>query len=211
MVAVLGGSFDPVHNGHVALGNYFSKLLFPDQLRILPAGNPWQKRGLEASPQQRVEMVALAFGALPVPVDIDLQEMNRTGKTYTIDTLLALRAELGPQASIAFLIGADQLLKLHTWKRWTELFDCAHICAASRPGCDMSLLPTEVAREFRRRAGTPEQLRATPAGLTCLATNLEIDISATAIRAALHRGEDVKALVPPAVLDYIRQHHLYSQ
>ena len=109
------------------------------------------------------------------------------------------------------MIGADQLLKLHTWKHWTELFDCAHICAASRPGFDMSLLPVEVARQFKRRAAAPEQLRAAPAGLSCLTANLEIDISATAIRAALHRGEDVAAFVPPAVLDYIRQHHLYGQ
>jgi nicotinate-nucleotide adenylyltransferase len=210
-IAVLGGSFDPVHNGHVALGSYFAKLLFPDELRIIPAGNPWQKEPLHATPDQRVEMVRLAFGQPPAPVTIDRQEILRTTPTYTIDTLRALRAELGPEASIAFLIGADQLRQLHTWKDWRQLFDYAHICAGSRPGfaIDAGCLPPEVAREFSRRAASPEQIRNTPAGLAFLTTTLAIDVSATEIRAALQRGEHPLSLIPHGVLDYIKIHHLY--
>lgn len=211
-IALLGGSFDPVHGGHVALGSYFAKLLLPDELRLLPAGLPYQKQALTASAPQRIDMLRLAFGNLAVPVVIDDQEIRRDGATYTIDTLRALRAQLGADVSLAFLIGADQLQKLHTWKDWRGLFDLAHICAASRPGftLDAAHVAPEVAQEFMRRAATPEQIRTTPAGLAYLAVNLAIDVSATQIRAALARGGSVASLIPAGVLDYIEQHHLYQ-
>nr|WP_245549146.1 nicotinate-nucleotide adenylyltransferase [Noviherbaspirillum massiliense] len=212
-ITVLGGSFDPVHRGHVALAGYFAKLLFPDQLRIIPAGNPWQKKnGLRASAQQRIDMLRIAFAQQAVPTVIDEQEIRRQGASYTIDTLRSLRAEIGPAASIAFLIGADQLQQLDTWKDWRQLFDFAHICVASRPGfiLDPAHVPPEVAREFVRRAGTPEQIRTTPHGLTYLTTNLAINISATEIRAALQKGQFPASLIPAGVLDYIKLHHLYQ-
>ena len=210
-IAVLGGSFDPVHNGHVALAGYFARLLVPDELRVIPAGRPWQKQGLQTPPEHRVEMARNAFGQLAVPVVLDEQEIRRGGVTYTIDTLRSLRHELGPDASIAFLIGADQLQQLQTWKDWPALFEHAHICAASRPGfrIDDAGMAPEVAREFTRRAATPEQIRSTPKGLAYVATTLAVDISATQIRAALEQGGDVASLIPAGVLDYIKQHHLY--
>jgi len=211
-IAVLGGSFDPVHNGHVALAKYFVTLLAPDQLRVIPAGNPWQKHGLEASPEQRVEMARLAFSQQSVAVVIDQQEIQRQSATYTIDTLQALRAELGPQASIVFLMGADQLQHLNSWQGWDRLFDYAHLGVASRPGfaMDEAQVPAEVTREFTRRAATPEQIRQSAHGLTYLAKNLAVDISATEIRGALHNAKRPDTLVPAAVLDYIEQHHLYK-
>jgi nicotinate-nucleotide adenylyltransferase len=211
MQILLGGSFDPVHNGHIALGDYFVKLLVPDALRIVPAGNPWQKHGLSASAEQRVEMLRLAFDRQPVPVVIDMQEIERKAVTYTIETLRAIRTELGPRASIAFLLGADQLQTLETWHEWQALFEFAHLCAAARPGfpSDVAQLPAAVAREFERRAATPEQIRNTPHGLTYLARNLAVDVSATQIRAALQRGESPVSLAPAGVLDYIQRHNLY--
>ena len=211
-IGLLGGSFDPVHNGHVALGSYFAKLLVPDELRVIPAGRPWQKQGLQTAPEHRVEMARRAFRQLAIPVTIDEQEIRREGATYTIDTLRALRAGIGPEVSIAFLMGADQLQQLHTWKDWRALFDHAHLCAASRPGfaLDAAHMAPEVAREFARRAATAEQIRGTPDGLAFLATNLSVDISATQIRAAFQGGGDPGPLIPPGVLDYIKQHHLYQ-
>lgn len=210
-IALLGGSFDPVHNGHVALGNYFATLLHPDELRIVPAGQPWQKGGLRASSQDRVAMLKRAFERSAIPVVIDQQEITREGATYSIDTLRSVRAELGPEASIAFLIGADQLQKLNTWKEWQQLFDYAHLCAASRPGFDMGAahVPAEVQREFTRRAATPQQIRDSAHGLTYLATNLSADVSSTEIRNALDSGRHAGSLLPAGVLDYIEQHHLY--
>jgi nicotinate-nucleotide adenylyltransferase len=214
-IALLGGSFDPVHLGHVALARYFVTLLTPDELRIIPAGNPWQKFNLQASAQDRLAMVRCAFDqqiASGTAVIIDQQEIQRHAATYTIDTLRAIRAELGPAVSIVFLIGADQLQHLNDWQEWQHLFDYAHICAASRPGfaMDASQVPSEVAQAFARRNATLQQIRETPHGLTYLASNLAVDISATEIRAALQRGEQPDALIPGGVLDYIEQHHLYK-
>jgi len=211
-IALLGGSFDPVHNGHVALAEYFVALLKPDELRIIPAGNPWQKHGLQASSEDRLAMVRRAFSAQTIPVHIDQQEILRAGASYTIDTLRVLRSELGPDVSIVFLIGADQLQHLNTWQEWQRMFDYAHICAASRPGfaIDAGHVPADVAQEFARRAGTPEQIRHTAQGLASLAPNLAVDISATEIRAALERGEHPISQLPLGVLDYIEQHHLYK-
>jgi len=214
-VALLGGSYDPVHNGHIALGEYFATLLQVDQLRVIPTGLPWQKSTLKASSSQRADMVALAFAGRHFSVAVDFQEIERAAQglpTYTIDTLRNVRAELGPQASIAFLMGADQLLRLDTWHEWEALFGYAHICVAARPGftIDGAGLPAAVEQAFTSRLGTPEQLRGTPCGRTYLAQDLAVDISATQIRAALQRGEQANSLIPPLVLDYIEQHHLYK-
>ena len=210
-IAVLGGSFDPVHTGHVLLAEHFVQLLRPDELRIIPTGNPWQKHGLQASPADRVEMARRAFGAQQVPVAIDEQEIHRASATYTIDTLRALRAELGPAVSIVFLMGADQLQHLDTWQDWRALFDYAHLCAASRPGFGLEAehVPAAVTDEFRRREASAELIRTTPHGRGCLAPGLAVDISSTEIRAALQRGERPESLIPAGVLDYIEQQHLY--
>jgi nicotinate-nucleotide adenylyltransferase len=214
-VALLGGSFDPVHHGHVALAALFGALLKPDQLRILPAGNPWQKTGLKASADERVAMIELAFGEAGLEFGIDRQEIERSrsgAPTYTIDTLRQLRAELGPEASIVFLMGADQLQHLDSWHDWRALFDYAHIGVGARPGFALTEaeLPGAVAQEIETRQGSLEQLRTTPSGRVFLAEALAVDISATQIRAALQRGEQANSLISPVVLDYIQQHNLYK-
>lgn len=211
-IAVLGGSFDPVHNGHVALAEHFVALLQPHELRIIPAGNPWQKHGLQAAAEDRVAMVQRAFNLAHIPVVIDQQEIRRTTPTYTIDTLQALRAELGNEVSIAFLMGADQLMHLNTWQGWQQLFEYAHLCAASRPGfsMDTTQVPQVVMQEFKRRAGTPEDIRNTAHGKAYLASTLEVDISSTDIRYLLQHKQRPDALIPARVLDYIEQHHLYQ-
>jgi nicotinate-nucleotide adenylyltransferase len=214
-VALLGGSFDPVHHGHVALAELFARLLQPDQLRIMPAGQPWQKKaGLQASDADRVAMLELAFAAAAVQVTIDTREIERHTPTYTVDTLRELRAKLGPDASIVFLMGADQLQKLDSWVDWKDLFALANFGVAARPGyqLDAAALPPAVARELAARLATPEEVRASRAGRVCLAHTLAVDISATEVRAALRANEEAKvsALLAPQVLDYIQQHHLYK-
>ena len=211
-VALLGGSFDPVHNGHVALAALFAKLLQPDELRIIPAGNPWQKKGLQASGDERLAMLALALADAGIAARLDRQEIERATPTYSIDTLRNVRAELGPDASIVFLMGADQLQHLDTWRDWRALFELAHIGVAARPGYSLTeaALPAAVATEFQQRQGNLEQLRNTPSGHAYLAQTLDVDISATQVRAALQRGETANSLISPVVLDYIQQHNLYK-
>ena len=218
-IVLLGGSFDPVHHGHVALAALFAGLLQPDQLRILPA-RPWQKSSLQASDAQRVDMLQLAFGAQPMMekthVTIDRQEIERASATYTVETLRGLRSELGAASSIVFIMGADQLQKLDTWRDWKELFNLANLGVAARPGyeLDQDKLPPSVASALAGRLATPAEVRATPHGKVCLAHTLAVDISATQVRNALRadadNGTDLGALVPPQVLDYIQQHNLYK-
>ena len=215
-VALLGGSFDPVHAGHLALAQRFTDLLTPDELRIIPAGNPYQKAPLQASANDRVAMLELAFKAAGIAIVIDRQEIARTGASYTIDTLRQVRAEVGPNVSLVFLMGADQLMQLDSWRDWQQLFELAHIGVAARPGYSLAAasLPAAVAQEISVRQGSLEQLRTTPSGHVLLAPALAVDISATQIRAAL-RGDDQAgplacSLIPPVVLDYIQHHHLYK-
>jgi nicotinate-nucleotide adenylyltransferase len=210
-VTVLGGSFDPVHLGHVALADTFTRLLQPDVLRVIPA-RPWQKAALLATDAQRIAMLELAFAGNPAKVVIDTQELDRDGPTYTVETLRALRAELGADASIVFLIGADQLQRLDTWRDWHALFELANLGVAARPGFSLAdaALPPAVVQELALRRASPEQLRATPCGLVNVAPSLAVDVSATEIRSVLREGDKANSLLPSVVLDYIQQHHLYK-
>jgi nicotinate-nucleotide adenylyltransferase len=214
-VALLGGSFDPVHHGHVALADLFAQLLHPDELRIMPAGQPWQKKGgLQASDADRVAMLKLAFKDAAFTPMIDTREIERDTPTYTVETLRELRAELGPDASIVFVMGADQLQKLDSWIDWKDLFALANFGVAARPGyqLDAAALPPAVAQELTPRLATPEEVRASKAGKVCLAHTLAVDVSATEVRAALKENAvaKVSALLAPQVLDYIQQHNLYK-
>ena len=214
-IALLGGSFDPVHHGHVALARLFADLIRPDELRVLPA-RPWQKAALKASDEHRVAMLSLAFADAGLPVTIDRRELELGSPSYTVETLRGLRAELGAEASIVFLMGADQLQNLDSWRDWQQLFALANLGVAARPGytLDQDALPPAVARELAPRLAPPGQVRTTPAGLVCMAHTLAVDISATQVRAALRQGgdsrTDVNLLVSPVVLDYIQHHNLYK-
>jgi nicotinate-nucleotide adenylyltransferase len=214
-VLVLGGSFDPVHCGHVALAKHFVALLQPQELKLIPTGLPWQKNNLVASAKHRVRMLQLAFDqGFDISVTIDEQEIQRAEQqksSYSIDTLSKLRAEIGAQASLVFLIGADQLQNLHTWKQWRQLFTLAHICVAARPGftLDANSINKEVAQEWSERKGTLQEIKLAPAGKTFIAQDLAWDVSATDIRREWKQNQQTTSLIPSKVLDYIQQHHLY--
>ena len=212
-IVILGGSFDPVHNGHIELAEYFGKHLPADEIRIIPAGNPWQKEGKLAPAQHRVAMIQCAFAEHHLSILLDDREVLRPGVTYTVDTLRELRTELGEQTSIVFLIGADQVRNLQTWRNWQQIFDYAHICAASRPGypLDATQVHPEVWREFSRRAASLEQIRSSPRGLTHITHDLAVEIAATHIRTALRLGELHIPQIPGTVLDYIHKFHLYKE
>jgi len=213
-VLLLGGSFDPVHCGHVAIARYFCTLLHPDELRLIPAGHPWQKPTMSTPAEHRIAMLNLAFNDWMVPVVIDTQEVARSGASYAVDTLNILREELGHEVTLVMLLGADQLLNLHTWRDWRALFDLANICVAARPGfaLDNHAIDDDTAREFTRRRATESQLRDTPHGLTYIADDLALPVSSTTVRKALadHNQAVLAGLIPLPVLDYVQQHHLYQ-
>jgi nicotinate-nucleotide adenylyltransferase len=217
VIGLLGGSFDPLHAAHLAMADGFAAALALDEVRFLPASLPWQKHGLLATGAQRVAMIAAALEQHRPPrgrYTIDARELQRSGKTYTIDTLAALRHEVGPEVSLVFLFGADQLVHLDSWKDWRRLWDYAHLAAATRPGFDVHALPPDVSTAWSSRLADAAALHAQASGRSYLLEDLALDISATDIRAALASGEasaleESSRLVPSAVLDYIRANHLY--
>ncbi|SAL17493.1 nicotinate-nucleotide adenylyltransferase [Caballeronia telluris] len=228
-VGLLGGTFDPIHDGHLALAARFVDLLQLTELVFLPAGQPWQKEGVSA-PQHRLAMTRAAAGSMRlagVEVKVATDEIEHDGPTYTVDTLARWREREGGEASLALLVGADQLVRLNSWHDWKRLFDFAHVCVETRPGFDLSVLPDAVAAEVAARGAAPQTLRATPHGHLLIDQSLAVDVSATAIREyfretkATHNHNttevpaanrtDLRSQVPPAVWDYIVQHHLYQR
>ncbi len=220
-MVLLGGSFDPVHRAHMALGIGFSELFQADCLRVLPAGNPWQKAPLQAAPEDRLAMLKLAFAQRgeggKLVVEFDTQEMQRNCATYTIDSLRAIRAEIGVDCALIFVIGADQLQQLDTWQAWREIFSYAHVAVGARPGFSLAQqdIKAQVAQEFYQRAGSIEQIKSSAYGLTIISAELEIDISSSRIRKALQEGRqeasNLAQFLSPEVLDYIHLHHLYQK
>ncbi|GAB2912110.1 hypothetical protein GCM10027093_58150 [Paraburkholderia jirisanensis] len=157
------------------------------ELVLLPAGQPWQKAGVSAAPH-RLAMTRAAAGALQIPgvrVTVASEEIEHDGPTYTVETLQQWRAREGGQASIALLVGADQLVHLDTWHEWQRLFDYAHVCAATRPGFDLAAAAPAVAAAIATRAASAQVLRGTPAGHLLIDATLAEDVSATEIRAQL--------------------------
>ena len=217
-IGLLGGTFDPIHTGHLALARRFADLLQLTELVLLPAGQPWQKAGVSA-PHHRLAMTRAAAASLDmggVTVTVATEEIEREGATYTVDTLAHWREREGAKASLALLIGADQLVKLDSWHDWKRLFDLAHVCVETRPGFDIGTLPAEVAAEVTARRASPEVLRNCAHGHVLIDETLMIDVSATAIRQAANTTagasvNDARAQVPSAVWDYIVQHHLYQR
>lgn len=228
-IGIFGGSFDPVHQAHLTIAREFAEVIGLDEVRFLPAGQPWQKQtargGLVANGAQRMAMLRLALAslpALPFQITIDDREVRRAGPSYTVETLTELRAEVGPAVALVLLIGADQWLRLDTWKRWIELFDLAHVAVANRPGYAPENLPEALRQQWSARAVPCARLRESAAGHVCWLDDVALDVSATAIRGALQTlatfSPDSPAIHPdlspgllvPAVLDYIRSNNLYK-
>ncbi|MGN6084469.1 nicotinate-nucleotide adenylyltransferase [Trinickia sp.] len=225
-VGLLGGTFDPIHNGHLALARRFAEQLALTELVLLPAGQPYQKSGVSAA-RHRLAMTRAAAASLVLPgvaVTVATDEIEQTGPTYTVDTLARWRAREGANASLSLLIGADQLLRLDTWRDWRRLFEFAHIGAATRPGFDLSSLSPALASELGPRRADAATLRSTSAGHLLIDDTLALDVSATDIRAHVkarlaheNAGQAGAASaaaaepIPQAVWDYILQHHLYHR
>ena len=210
---MLGGSFDPVHIGHVEIGRHFCHTFNTDTLRLIPAGNPWQKAPLTASAQDRIAMLELAFSDTGLKTVIDCQEVERTGATYSFDTLTNIRQEIGAKTPLVFLMGADQIHRLNTWHRWQDLFSLTNFAVMTRPGSPMPLdnLAPEVAEMIVPRITSAEVVENIPAGKVYIDTSLEIDVSSTEIRNAFRDNKNLTALIPSAVLEYINAKKLYRK
>jgi nicotinate-nucleotide adenylyltransferase len=189
-IGIFGGTFDPPHNAHVALARAARDALALDEVRWIPAGQPWQKARRITAAVHREAMVSLAIAGQERFV-LDRIELERDGPSYTIDTVRALQISQ-PGAQWFLVIGADQYAGLHTWRGWQELLGLVTLAVANRPG-PMPPVPAEVLRFPHRVVPLPM-----------------LDIAATEIRARAARGEPIGSLVPAAVARYIDLHALYE-
>lgn len=207
-LGILGGTFDPVHAAHLRIAQLALDVLRLAGVLWIPTGQPGYRDAPVARPAHRVAMLRLALVGEP-RYSIDERELGSGASGYTVDTLAALRAELGTQRPLVLLMGDDQFAKLDSWHRWRSLFELAHIAVFARPG--WSLAPGgAIDAELAARAERPEgRWRERGAGAVIRIDMPPLDISGTTLRARIDRGEDVSAWVPSAVIDYIARHQLY--
>jgi len=212
-VGILGGTFDPIHYGHLRLAEEMLELANLQQIRFIPAGTPPHRDVPKVSAQHRSAMVQLAIADQPAFV-LDDREVDRTTPCYTVDTLRELRAELGAVQPLCLLMGGDAFLQLHTWHEWERLFDLAHIVVGYRPGFTLEerihTATPALRQHYQQRLCAADALSKHPAGGVVELAIPKLEISATLIRSRVAEDRSIRYLLPNAVADYIYQHHLYT-
>lgn len=197
-LAIFGGTFDPVHLGHLSVAWEASELL-DAEVRLMPASVPPHRPPPSASAAQRVAMLHAALQGQS-RLTLDLRELERSGPSYTIDTLIELRAEQGNRP-LVLLIGADAFAGLCSWHRWIELFDIAHIGVLNRPGMSVELQVELAVQKAIRHTEDAALLRSMPAGKIIDLAVTPLEISATRIRELLATGRDPRYLLPGGLFD----------
>jgi nicotinate-nucleotide adenylyltransferase len=200
---IYGGTFDPVHDGHVAIARAAADALAIDQVLLIPAGAPPHRAPPRAAAPLRAEMLRRAFAGDPRFV-VDERELRRDAPSYTVDTLASLRAEFGPQRPLVLLLGADAFLGLPSWHRWQEVPRLAHLAVFARPGVRLAPGSADWPAGVAAPSDDPARLRETPAG-ECLLLPMPVSsVSSTAVRAAFARGERDPPGVPAAVAELLQ-------
>ncbi|WP_374277349.1 nicotinate-nucleotide adenylyltransferase [Azonexus sp.] len=210
-LGLFGGTFDPVHYGHLRLAEESIAHLGLGGVRWIPAGQPPHRGVPQVTAAQRLAMVRRAVDGNP-RFSVDPAEVEAAVPSYTVLTLERLRRELGPDRPLVLLVGADAFAGLATWHRWCDLFALAHVAVSHRPGfpVEPASLPAELAGEFAaRRLADAAGLRLAPAGGIVTFAMTQLAISATQIRKLLANGLSARYLLPDDVLDYIQTHSLY--
>lgn len=207
-VGVLGGTFNPVHYGHLRSALELVERLQLQQLRLMPCAVPPHREAPACSAQHRAAMVDLAVAGEP-RLACDSRELQREGKSYTIDSLIELRDELGADLGLYLVMGCDAVLTIDAWHRWRELLDWAHIVVIARPGWHLPQSGT-VARWLASHQLPAAAALERPAGGIIVEELRPLAISATEIRDLLTAGRSARYLLPEPVLDYIESHRLYQ-
>lgn len=211
-IGILGGTFDPIHFGHLRMAQELAEAVELDKVLFIPAATPPHRQQPATSAQQRAGMVALAIRDNPL-FQLDMRELLREGASYTIDTLQSLRLEWGEETSISLLLGSDAFLGLPGWHHWQELLDLAHIVVAYRPNAPLlneKMHPVLQALCKDRLTADTQTLKQVRAGHIYMQHITALDISATRIRECLRQSADPRYLLPDSVIDYIRSERLYS-
>jgi nicotinate-nucleotide adenylyltransferase len=208
MIGILGGTFDPVHFGHLRPALDIQQALGLEEIRLLPCHIPPHRPQPVADGAQRAAMLAAAVRNYP-EFSLDRRELERDGPSWTFDTLTSLRAGLGTQ-SLCLLIGMDAFHGLPTWHRWHELIDLCHMVVMTRPGSEFHAAGELEEFISRHRIVDSAELESHAAGRILFHDVTQLEISATRIRTLLTQGESAGFLVPEAVLEIIRREGLYQ-
>lgn len=206
-VGVLGGTFDPIHIGHLRSALEVAEVLALDELRLMPNARPPHRDTPQVSAQDRLAMVRCAVESVPT-LSVDARELARETPSYTIETLELMRAEMAASEQLFLLLGWDAFCGLPSWHRWEELLQHCHILVLQRPDADVE--PPDALRNLlaARSVSDPQALIG-PAGHIAFVWQTPLAVSATQIRQLLASGKSVRFLVPDAVLAYIDAHNLY--
>ena len=208
-LAVFGGTFDPVHYGHLRSAASQAELLDAD-VALMPASVPPHRPQPLAATSARVEMLHAALAGQSRLV-VDERELRRAGPSYSVDTLRELRDEAGPRRALVLIVGIDAFAGLPTWHEWRALFELAHIAVLARPGHEPAL-PAELAVELERRRAEPDAAwRDAPAGRILPLAVTPLEISATDIRRRIAAGEEPRFLLPDAVWQLVHAHGWYRR
>lgn len=214
-IGIFGGTFDPIHYGHLRLAEEMEAALKLREVRFIPSGQPPHRAAPQTSALHRMEMVRRAITGNPCFV-LDEREVHRAQQpvarpSFTVDTLSDLRAEVGPAQPLYLLLGADAFLGLPGWHEWRRLFELAHIVVAERPGSPWQhALSQDLQAEVDARWTENVDEHSGPAGKVLGIQMTPLAISAHAIRETLAAQKSVRYLLPDAVLDYLQQQQLYK-
>ena len=202
MIGIFGGTFDPIHFGHLRTSLEVQQALGMEELRLIPLRDPPHRNQPGASPQQRLEMIRAAIKDEPA-FRLDTRELEREGKSYSVRTLRSLREELG-DTPICLIIGSDAFRGFPTWHKPEEILQLAHIVVMQRPGDTRPELYPE------RIADTIEELRNSPAGRIWPQRVTQLEISATRIRELIGKGQSPRFLLPDPVLEIVQRDGIYA-
>ncbi len=209
LVGVFGGTFDPVHYGHLRSALELVERLQLEQLRLMPSAQPPHRDAPCCSAAHRAAMIELAVAGEP-RLACDARELQRAGKSYTIDSVIELRGELQAQFGLCMVMGCDAVLEINAWHRWQELLEWAHIIVIARPGWQLPRTGAVAQWLHQHRVADPRELRQQRAGGIVIEELRPLAISSTEIRDLLVAGRSPRYLLPQTVLDYIQTHNLYQ-
>ena len=209
-LAIFGGTFDPVHQGHLACAQAVAALDKQMLVLLTPASQPPHRPQPAAPAESRLAMLKLAVSGKP-RMQVDGRELHRPGPSYSYDTLKSFRCDYGASLPLLFVMGLDAYKTLTTWRHWQQLTAFAHLLILARPGQTNSLPAALSAWQEPRLAADPQQLLSQPAGRVCHLELAQVPVSSTQVRQAYQQGADVSQLVPAAVDLYIRRQGLYLQ
>ena len=206
-IGVLGGTFNPVHIGHLRSALEVAEEFAFDELRLIPSARPPHRDAPAVSAEDRLALVRLAVEGIEL-LQVDDRELQRERPSYSIETLESLRAELGSEVQLFLLLGWDAYCGLPSWHRWQELLDYCHILVLQRPDAD-SEAPEALRNLLAARSVSAPSALSGPSGQIAFIWQTPLAVSATQIRSLLANGKSARFLVPDAVLAYIHAHGLY--